>query len=55
MPSTSTPRRVAAAASALALVLLLGACVCFDPTIRFDLSPATPAAIAAPTPADAAP
>jgi hypothetical protein len=37
-------RRAGSAAAALALVVVLGACVCFDPTIRFDLDPVAPAA-----------
>jgi hypothetical protein len=34
--------------AALAIVVLLGACACFDPTIRFDLTPVAPAAAGVP-------
>jgi hypothetical protein len=48
MHPTAPARRLAPAAAALALVVLLAGCTCFDPTLRFDLNPTVPASIAAP-------
>jgi hypothetical protein len=46
-----TARRSGTTVAALALVvLLMGACTCFDPTIRFDLGPVVQTAAVAPAP-----
>jgi hypothetical protein len=48
MRPTLVTRRSGPAVAALAIVALLGACVCFDPTIRFDVTPVAPLASTAP-------